>query len=248
VTGAALDRGRRALGAARTYSRHLALAAVVAGLLLGPLGPAGVLPAAALAGLLGGWSRLGLLAAVAVVAGALVATTRLAALDAGTLASLNGRVVSARAVLLEPVHERALGPAVARARLVDGPAAGEQAVLRIGSFAHSGPWPEVGDEVRVRGRVTPLGRADAYQRRRNAHAAIVAYRVAPTGARRGGLAGALDAVRRRAEHGLALALARRRRRSCAGWSWGRTSGCRRRRARISSGPASRTSSRSAART
>src|SRR5262249_47683780 len=95
----------------------------------------------------------------------------------------------------------------ARARLVDGPAAGEQAVLRIGSFAHSGPWPEGGDEVRVRGRVTPLGRADAYQRRRHAHAALGADRVAPTGAGRGGLAGALDSVRRRAERGLATGLA-----------------------------------------
>ena len=74
------------------------------------------------------------------------------------------------------MRERAVGPAVARARLLDGPAAGEQAVLRIGAYAHSGPWPEVGDEVRVRGRVAPLGARDAYQRRRNAHAAVVAYR------------------------------------------------------------------------
>src|SRR5918911_1680292 len=98
------------------------------------------------------------------------------ALDAGRLAAMAGRTVVAHAVLLEPVRERPVGPAVARARLEDGPAAGEQAVLRIGAYAHSWPWPGVGDEVRVLGRVEPLGRFDAYQRRRNAHAAIVAYR------------------------------------------------------------------------
>ena len=78
-----------------------------------------------------------------------------------------------------------------------------------------GRWPrgasrrpaEVGDVVFVRGVVGPLGRFDAYQRRRNAHAAIAATRVVPTGERRGGLAGALDSVRRRGERGLARGLA-----------------------------------------
>jgi competence protein ComEC len=200
-------RVRGLLAAARRHSRHVVLAGVVAGLLLGPAGPLAVLPGALLGGLLGGRSRLGLLAAAAVLGGALLATARLEALDSGSLASLRGRVVSVRAALLEPVRERPVGPAVARARLLDGPAAGEQAVLRIGSFARAGRWPEVGEVVGARGRVTPLGRADAYQRRRNAHAAIVAYRVTPTGARRGGLAGALDSVRRRAERGLATGLA-----------------------------------------
>ena len=104
--------------------------------------------------------------------------------------------------LLEPVRERVSGPAVARVRLLDGPGAGEQAVLRVRGSAYAGAWPEVGEVLRVDGRVAPLGRFDAYQRRRNAHAAIDAYAVKPTGRRRGGLAGALDAMRRRAEHGL----------------------------------------------
>ena len=43
------------------------------------------------------------------------------------------------------------------------------------------PWPEVGDIVAVAGTVAPLGFADAYQRRRNAHAAIAATRREPTG-------------------------------------------------------------------
>ena len=59
----------------------------------------------------------------------------------------------------------------------------------------------------VSGRVAPLGFADAYQRPRNAHAAIDARRVAATGQRRGGVAGWLDGVRRRAEAGLGERLA-----------------------------------------
>ena len=53
----------------------------------------------------------------------------------------------------------------------------------------------------------PLGEYDAYQRRRNAHAAIDASRAVATGARRAGLMGALDAVRRRGEAGLERGLA-----------------------------------------
>ena len=67
--------------------------------------------------------------------------------------------------------------------------------------------PEVGDILLVAGRVGPLGEYDAYQRRRNAHAAIDASRVVATGARRGGLTGALDTVRRRGEAGLERGLA-----------------------------------------
>jgi competence protein ComEC len=59
-----------------------------------------------------------------------------------------------------------------------------------------------GDIVAVSGRVAPLGFADAFQRLRNAHAAIEATRVEVTHQRRGGVAGALDGIRRRAEAGL----------------------------------------------
>src|SRR3954447_4380182 len=198
---------RRVIATVRGHPRHIVLGAIVAGLLLAPLGPAGVLPGALVAGVVGGRSRLAPVAAAALVAAALLASMRLAALDAGPLAVMDGRNVVARAVVLEPVRGRPVGPAVARARLLDGPAAGEQAVLRIGAYAHSGSWPEVGDEVLVRGRVTPLGRFDAYQRRRNAHAAVVAYRVTATGRRRGGGAGAPDSARGRAGQALARGLA-----------------------------------------
>ena len=141
---------------------------------------------------------------MALVAGAAFTAARLSALDAGVLAASTGRAIDTRAVVLEPVKERAIGPAVARVRLIDGLGAREQAVLRFAAPLR--PWPEVGDIVAVRGLVAPLGFADAYQRRRNAHAAIAATLVEPTGTRRGGIAGTLDGVRRRAERGLAQGL------------------------------------------
>ncbi len=144
------------------------------------------------------------LVVAALVAGAAFTAARLSALDAGVLAASTGRAIDTRAVVLEPVKERAIGPAVARVRLIDGLGAREQAVLRFAAPLR--PWPEVGDIVAVRGIVAPLGFADAYQRRRNAHAAIAATLVEPTGTRRGGIAGTLDGVRRRAERGLAQGL------------------------------------------
>ena len=57
--------------------------------------------------------------------------------------------------------------------------------------------------VALRGRVAPLGRYDAYQRPRGACAArSTPTSLRRTGRRRGGVLGALDAVRRRAERGL----------------------------------------------
>ncbi len=199
--------GARALGAVRSHPRHTTLAAFVGGLLLAQAAPGLVLAAAGLVAAASARRRLSLVAAAAVIAGALAGQARLGALDAGTIARLQGRTITARATLLEPVHERVAGPAVARVRLLDGPGAGEQVVLRVRGAAPGGGWPEVGDELAIAGRVAPLGRIDAYQRRRNAHAALETFRVQPTGRRRGGLAGALDVVRRRAEAGLASGLA-----------------------------------------
>jgi competence protein ComEC len=149
---------------------------------------------------------LAVAAAAAVLVGALVADLRIASLDGGPLPRMHGRTIAARAVLLEPVRERAVGPAVARARIVDGPARGEVAVLRVRADAHAGPWPGVGELVAVEGEVAPLGGFDAYQRRRGADAALEAERLRPTGERRGGLAGLVDAARRRAEDGLTRGL------------------------------------------
>jgi competence protein ComEC len=210
---------RRAADTLARHPRHLLLFALVAGLLAGPLSrPAAAVAAAAAAALGLGAARgsaraaparrlalagpgLAAGAAVAVLAGAVVAVERVAALEGGVLPRLHGRFVTVEAVVLEPVRERGLGPAVARMRLLGGPAPGEQAVVRVRS-GRGRPRPEVGEIVRLRGTVGPLGRFDAYQRRRGAAAALDAVWIDRSGRRRGGIAGALDAVRRRAEHGL----------------------------------------------
>ncbi|HEX5621288.1 MAG TPA: ComEC/Rec2 family competence protein [Solirubrobacteraceae bacterium] len=205
------------------HPRHVVLFAATAGLLVGPLSrPATVAIAAALglaaasplARAVGAASPIarparGLLvaAAAALLAGALVADLRISALEHGRLPGLHGRSVAARAVLLEPVRVRLGGLATARARLLDGFAPGEGAVLRVRAAAHPGAWPRVGEIVAVSGRVAPLGRFDAFQRRRGALAAIEVSKFRSTGERRGGLPGAVDSARRRAETGLARGLA-----------------------------------------
>ncbi len=123
------------LAAVDGHPRHVVLFAVTAGLLTGPLSPLAMVAAAVAAAVLvaaasPAWSPLPFVAAAAVLAGAGVADLRLAALEGGSLARMHGQSIAARAVLLEPVRERAVGPAVARARLLGGGADGEVVVLR----------------------------------------------------------------------------------------------------------------------
>ena len=221
---------RRLEAAAATalgHPRHVALSALVAGLLLAraPLGwavgGAVACAAAALAAgaavraahgpaargsvLAGGalpGAGVAVAAALALLAGAAVGELRLRAVDSGRLAAVEGSRLSGPVVLLEPLRHRGGGPAVARVRLAAGPLAGEGAVLRVRGEALTGGEPGVGEILHVEARVAPLGPYDAYQRPRGAGAAVEAVVVRRTGRRRGGLAGALDAVRRRAERGL----------------------------------------------
>jgi competence protein ComEC len=223
------------LAAVDGHPRHVLLFAVTTGLLLGPLSPTAMAAAAVLAALFVAAARvaadplaaaparfpagasspslprlaaaasspLPYVAAAAVLVGAAVADARLAALGGGPLPQLHGQTIRARAVVLEPVRERAVGPAVARARLLGGPADGEVVVLRVRDRSAR---PEVGEIVAVQGKVAPLGLFDAYQRRRGAGAALEVAELRRTGERRGGLAGVVDAVRRRAEAGLVRGL------------------------------------------
>jgi competence protein ComEC len=211
------------LAAVAHHPRHVLLFAVTAGLLVGPLSRAAPAVAAlAVAATVAaarrrhrpptappGRAPLALAAAVAVMLGALVAELRISAFDGGPLPGMHGRTIAARAILLEPVRERAAGPAVARARLVGGGVDGEVAVLRVRSAAHPGAWPDVGEVVALEGEVAPLGGFDAYQHRRGADAAVEVAELRLTGERRAGPAGAVDAVRRRAEAGLTHGLPER---------------------------------------
>jgi competence protein ComEC len=188
-----------------THPRHAVLFALTAGLLVGPLSRAATVALAlvALATALVGPRGVALAAAAAVLSGGLVADVRLSSLERGALTRLDGRVISARAVVLEPLRDRPGRLAVGRVRLLDGPAAGDGAVLRV----HAAVRPGVGEIVAVTGRVEPLGRYDAYQRRRGALAGLDVTDIRLTGARRGGVAGVVDGARRRAEAGLTRALA-----------------------------------------
>jgi competence protein ComEC len=183
------------------HPRHLVLGALVAGLLLGPIWPAGAVLAALVALAIAGPRLAGVLAVAAVLAGAAGADARLAALDGGPLRALDGRALTASAVLLEPVRERPTGARAGRIRLLGGPADGAIAAARVP--AGTG-WPraEVGEILVISGRVVPLSPAEAYQRPRGARMALEVDGARPTGRRRAGVAGALDGVRRRAERAL----------------------------------------------
>ena len=196
-------RRHAALDLVARHPRHLVLGGLVSGLVLGPLWPPGVVLAAGLLLVLAGRPAAGLLAAFAVLGGAVCADARLAALDGGRLPSLEGRTVAGEAVLLEPVRERRSGARSARIRLLGGPAGGELAAARVASGTE---WPagtEVGEILAVRGTVAALSPAEAYQRPRGAQMALDVAAARTAGRRRGGPAGALDAVRRRAERALA---------------------------------------------
>jgi competence protein ComEC len=184
------------------HPRHLVLFGLVAGLLLGPVSPAAVLVGAALALLAAGRPGVGLIAAGAVLAGATLAGARLATLERGPLVTMSGRALEESAVVLEPTRERPHGGRSVRLQLLGGPAARAQIVGRIGPGAG---WPDrvrVGEIVRVRGTVQPLGRFESHQGRRGALAALQVDAASVTGTRRGGLLGDLDAARQRAERAL----------------------------------------------
>jgi competence protein ComEC len=212
------------LEVAREYPRHLVLFALAGGLALGPLSRPAALAATAAAAAVPGRRGLATVAAGAVLLGAVIADARLTALDAGTLRSLEGQRWQGTATLLEPVRVHG-SHAAARVRL-SGLDEVAVARLRVPGASGGGPpreraagsdggpgsgarraWPGVGAVVALAGRVAPLGRYDAFQRRRGAHAALEVDGMRQTGAWRGGLPGALDATRRRAEHGLARGLA-----------------------------------------
>ncbi|MGI8593410.1 MAG: ComEC/Rec2 family competence protein [Solirubrobacteraceae bacterium] len=100
-----------------------------------------------------------------------------------------------------PAVRRRGGGRKALAKIAGGAGSGERILVRAGGELR---WPfvETGGVVRISGRLEALGPWDSYQRRRGAHAVLRASRAWPTGRRRGGVAGALDHVRARAEHAL----------------------------------------------
>jgi competence protein ComEC len=166
--------------------------------------------------LVAGVPRLVLCVAVAglVPAGAFVGAVRLAAIDRSPLRQLAGRDMTLR------------GYVVRRERTIFGV---RRVRLRVTAVEGSGPVSDlvqlrvakdvrlsrrsIGDELVATGtlelprrRVGDTFDYAAYLQRAGVHAILRARFVEPTGDRRGGLAGAVDALRRRAEAGVSAGL------------------------------------------
>ena len=181
------------------------LAAVVAGLLVGPRWP-GAVPALALAVATIVWRPApAAVAALALTAAAALGAARRDALDHTVLPVAFGRPIRVAVTLLEPPRPRAYGAHAAVARLGD-----EDVYLRAPRAVAWPPGVEAGDIVAVSGRLRALGPFEDYLRLRNVHAGLKASEIDATARRRGGLSGSIDSVRRRAEraldHGLPPAL------------------------------------------
>ena len=220
---------RAVLAAVDRHPRHVLLFAVTAGLLLGPLSPAATLAAAAAAAASSPCSRAVARSPSAAVARCAAVSSPLPssppprcsrARASPTCGSRRSRAGRCRACTAGRSRARAVaaraGPR-ARGRARRSRARGCSAVPPTarsrccGCDGAPGAWPGVGEIVAVAGEVAPLGRFDAYQRRRGAGAAIeVAELRARPASAAAGSPGVVDAVRRRAEAGLGARPARRR--------------------------------------
>ncbi|HEY0630958.1 MAG TPA: ComEC/Rec2 family competence protein [Thermoleophilaceae bacterium] len=227
LPGSAVDvpsRSRAAIGAwATTAGRrpyHLVVAAAAIGLALAP-SPNWITAVAALAfaALAAGAARaaaapaapLAALAAVGIAAGAFAGTLRLSAIDAGARrAGPDGTYVSGKAVLLEHPRPSQFGSSAA-VRMTAGRAVGAMLLARVDGQR---PWPaggEPGAILQVSGTAKEPaagGSFDwrAYLRRRGIAFELAVDSLADSGRRRGGLAGAIDSMRRRAEAALGARL------------------------------------------
>ena len=185
---------RALLGA---HPRHVVLGALVAGLLAGPVAPGlALFVAAVLAPLLA--PRWWLVAAVVLTAagGTWLAQERVASLEHTTLRpARTGEHVRADVVLERPVKEGVRGARTATARL-----RGSTVLLRYPRDVDDLTPPAVGSVLHVTGTLRP---PDPHARLLRAHATLRADTVRPTGRRRGGLRGAVDRVRDRAQAALA---------------------------------------------
>jgi competence protein ComEC len=132
-----------------------------------------------------------LLAAALALAGGLVGGARAAALERSALGALLGHAVVEHVVIHEAPRSDAHGGWSAKVALRGEP------VLLLGRDRR--PKAGVGEGLDVRGVLRPPG---VWASRLRMHAELRATSVAVSGRRRGGPAGLLDGVRRRAEEAL----------------------------------------------
>jgi ComEC/Rec2-related protein len=187
---------------------HAGLGAFVGGLCCAAVAPRVAVPAAALivAGLTS--LRAAPLAAACgalVLVGAAVGDARLEAIDAPAQRLESGATIAARANLLERPRASPFGTR-AEIRVTSGPASGMRLLGRASRWVRWPPRLAIGAELRVRGVARPPQSrpgADfdfaAYLRQRGIAGELWLDSVEATGRRRGGLAGAIDTMRVRAE-------------------------------------------------
>jgi competence protein ComEC len=155
-----------------------------------------------------------LVVAVLVPVGGVVGGARIAAIDRSALAPLAGHDVTVRGYVVR--RERtSFGVRRLRVRVTAVPGRGpirDLVQVRVARTVRY-PRPAIGDELVATGslelpRRRPGDAFDyaAYLRRAGVHAILRARFAEATGARRGGLAGAVDSIRRRAEAGVSAGL------------------------------------------
>jgi len=206
------------LGAAaalvRTRPYHAGLAAGCVGLALAGAPRAAVVLAAGAGLLVLGALRapaVGAVVAAAVVAGAGVGAARIEHVDRSMLATRAPGALEARAILVERPRPTRFGSR-ATLEVAAGAATGERLVAyadrELRWPPEAGPGTEVVAEGSLRIPRSKPGDFDwpAYLRRHGIAVELRLDRMRPTGRRRGGLAGAIDAARRRAERAIEAGL------------------------------------------
>ena len=158
---------------------------------------------------------LGALLAGLLLAGAAIGDARLAALDAPAARVRDGPVRGLRAHLVTRPRASAFRSS-AELEVAAGRLSGARLLMRVPRWTRLPPEAAVGGELLVTGRLRPLGgrglrrndRFDftAHLRRRGVAGELLLDRARPAGRRRGGLAGALDRMRERAERAVAAGL------------------------------------------
>jgi competence protein ComEC len=187
---------RRVLDELRARPWHVAVGAVVAGLIAAPRAPVAILVAAFVVPVLGSRATVRLALVAALLAAGLVGQSRLHAIDATRLGPRIGHAVSSRVTLLETPRRRSFGALVATVRFD-----GERVLLRA---ARGVRWPtqQIGSVLAVRGGLEALPDHERSLRARGVHAQLRADELVDTGLARGGVAGIVDGMRARAQAAL----------------------------------------------
>jgi competence protein ComEC len=203
--------------ALRRHPQHSLLGALAAGLAAATLPPGAVVATAVVVALaLAGarQPRLGIAIGTCFVIAAACGQARVRAIDGD--GERAGGVVNARATLLERARPSPVGSR-APIEVTDGPAAGSRLMARAASDsvelpAHLAPGAEmvVSGSIHDPGPTTASGfDYAAFLRRQGLGGELELSSLRVTGARRGGIAGAIDSIRARAEAALATGLSER---------------------------------------